>query len=99
MSNVVAFPRAFRSAAINTDLELTSRPKFTFELSQPEPNGLVLIDACVPEPLAREVLALAQTAKFSCDVTTPDARGFVLLDACVSGDIAVTFTKLMAAAA
>jgi hypothetical protein len=95
MSNVIAFPRAYRVAAINTDSELSSRPGFSFDMSQAEPNGLVLIDACVPEPLAREVLALAQTAKFSCDVTAPDARGFVLLDACVSGEIAMAFTNLL----
>ncbi len=95
MSNVIAFPRAFRSANVNTNSELTSRQEFDFDMSQLDPAGLVLINACVPDALAREVAALARTGKFCCDVTTPDARGFVLLDACVSWKIAVTFSKLL----
>jgi hypothetical protein len=92
MSNVIAFPCACR---VNTDADLTSRQEFDFDMSQPGPAGLVLIDACVPDVLARDVFTLAQTGKFSCDITPPDARGFVLLDACVSGEIAVEFMKLV----
>jgi hypothetical protein len=95
MSNVIAFPRAFRSANVNTDSELTSRREFDFDMSQHDQAGLVLIDACVPDALAREVAALARSGKFCCDATIPDARGFVLLDACVSWEIAVTFSKLL----
>jgi hypothetical protein len=95
MSNVIAFPRAFRSASVNTDSELTSRQEFSSNILQLEPAGLVLVDACVPEALACEVAALARTGKFSCDITSPDARGFVLLDACVSWEIAMTFAKLL----
>jgi hypothetical protein len=95
MSNVIAFPRAASVAPMNTDSELASRKEFTFYMSQPDPRGMVLLDACVPDALAREVLALAEVEKFSCDITAPDERGFVLLDGCVSHEIAVAFMGLV----
>jgi hypothetical protein len=36
------------------------RPAFSFDMVQPDPRGPVLIDACVPEQMAREFLALTE---------------------------------------
>jgi hypothetical protein len=36
------------------------RPAFDFEMVQPDPKGFVSIDACVPEQLAREFLAMVE---------------------------------------
>jgi hypothetical protein len=36
------------------------RPPFDFEMVQPDPEGFVLIDACVPEQLAHEFVALVE---------------------------------------
>jgi hypothetical protein len=35
-------------------------PAFNFAMVQPDPDGLVLIDACVPPQLAQDFLALAE---------------------------------------
>jgi hypothetical protein len=35
------------------------RPAFSFDMTQPDPRGFMLIDACVPEALAQDFLALA----------------------------------------
>ena len=35
------------------------RPAFDFQMTQPDPVGYVLIDACVPEQIAHEFLTLA----------------------------------------
>ena len=35
-------------------------PAFSFEMVQPDPHGFVLIDACVPQQLAQDFLALAK---------------------------------------
>jgi hypothetical protein len=49
MSNVVPFPP---TAANETEETSEARPKFSFDITQPDPRGFVLIDACVPLALA-----------------------------------------------
>lgn len=38
--------------------EITSRNKFSFDITQPDARGLVLFDACVPLSLAVEFMKL-----------------------------------------
>lgn len=59
MPNVV---RLLPAVAVQEDSEpvalLDLRPKFSFDMSQPDPRGFVLIDACVPFELAVEFMNL-----------------------------------------
>lgn len=37
---------------------ITPRPKYSFDISQPDPRGFVLLDACVPMTLALDFMKL-----------------------------------------
>jgi hypothetical protein len=52
-----------QTAPVRGGVPAHDRPVFDFDMNQPEPRGLVLIDACVPEQLAREFVAIAETEK------------------------------------
>jgi hypothetical protein len=54
-------------APVRRGVPAYDRPTFHFEMSETGAAGLVLIDACVPEQLAREFFAIAQAE------TTPGA--------------------------
>jgi hypothetical protein len=51
MTNVVKFPFAPQAPVAESEV-LESRPPFSFDITQPDRMGLVLIDACVPMALA-----------------------------------------------
>lgn len=44
--------------AVPESADITPRPKFSFDMTQPDPRGFVLIDACVPMALAVEFMNL-----------------------------------------
>jgi hypothetical protein len=55
MSNVVPFPPA---TAIEIEEPIEPRAPYSFEITQLDPGGFVLIDACVPMALAVELMNL-----------------------------------------
>jgi len=64
MTNVISFQP--KSPIGNPPLKTTddyfepveARPAFSFDMTQPDSNGLVLLDACVPMTLAIEFMKL-----------------------------------------
>lgn len=57
MSNVVRI-RPVEAVQEDSSDQLQLRPKFSFDMSQPDPRGFVLIDACVPFELAVQFMNL-----------------------------------------
>jgi hypothetical protein len=51
MSNVISFPFATQAPIADHEV-LESRKAFSFDMTQPDGAGLVLIDACVPLSVA-----------------------------------------------
>jgi hypothetical protein len=60
MTNVIPFQRKnpMPVAAEIESYETEIRPKFSFDMTQPDPRGFVLIDACVPMSFAVEFMNL-----------------------------------------
>jgi hypothetical protein len=62
MTNVIPFqpnaPTQTASLAEDCFEPVEARPAFSFDMTQPDSKGLVLLDACVPMALAIEFMKL-----------------------------------------
>jgi len=60
-SKLLSLYQEKETAPVRSGVRAHPYPMFSCDMTQPEPRGLVLIEACVPEQMAREFLTIAET--------------------------------------